>query len=94
MIHLLNLGRSYGLSQILAGTDIFHISNHLQHAPRGMRLTSTLYDLTWMSMPQFHTAENVFVSASAVCRTRYLPERTDLSPDFRKHSKRCDPVFS
>src|SRR5665213_2268968 len=45
VIHLLNLGRSQGLRQLLAGTDIFHISNHLQRAPRGIRLTSTLYDL-------------------------------------------------
>jgi len=59
VIHLVNLGRSHGLSQILAGTDIFHISHHLQRAPRGMRLTSTLYDLTWTLMPHFHTPENV-----------------------------------
>jgi glycosyltransferase involved in cell wall biosynthesis len=59
VIHLLNLGKSHGLTQILAGTDIFHISSHLPHPPRGTRLTSTLYDLTWALTPQFHTPENV-----------------------------------
>jgi glycosyltransferase involved in cell wall biosynthesis len=59
MVKLLNFGGGRGLSQILAGTDIFHIANQLHHAPRRIRLTATLYDMTCTLMPQFHTVENV-----------------------------------
>ncbi len=59
MVQLLNLDGNHALNRILAGTDVFHISNQLRRAPPRIRLTATLYDLTCRLMPQFHTAANV-----------------------------------
>jgi glycosyltransferase involved in cell wall biosynthesis len=39
--------------------DVFHASNQVHSIPRGVKLTGTIYDMTCMLMPQFHTAANV-----------------------------------
>jgi glycosyltransferase involved in cell wall biosynthesis len=39
--------------------DIFHASNQVHAIPRGVRLTGTIYDMTCLLMPQFHTPANV-----------------------------------
>ena len=59
MVQLLNLVGSQGLSRILGKTEIFHASNQIHHAPRGPRLTATVYDMTCRLMPQFHTLANI-----------------------------------
>lgn len=59
MVQLLNLVGSQGLSRILGKTEIFHASNQIHHAPRGPRLTATIYDMTCRLMPQFHTLANI-----------------------------------
>lgn len=47
------------LDLILAGSDVFHASNQVRRAPRGMKVTATVHDLTCWLMPQLHTAGNV-----------------------------------
>ena len=47
------------LDVLLAGTDIFHASNQIRRAPRGVKLTATVHDLTCWLMPQFHTEGNI-----------------------------------
>ena len=39
--------------------DIFHASNQIHAIPRGVKLTGTIYDMTCLLMPQFHTPANV-----------------------------------
>lgn len=39
--------------------DIFHASNQIHAVPRRVKLTGTIYDMTCLLMPQFHTAANV-----------------------------------
>jgi glycosyltransferase involved in cell wall biosynthesis len=39
--------------------DVFHASNQVHAIPRRMKLTGTIYDMTCLLMPQFHTAANV-----------------------------------
>jgi glycosyltransferase involved in cell wall biosynthesis len=39
--------------------DIFHASNQIHAIPRSMALTGTIYDMTCMLMPEFHTPANV-----------------------------------
>ena len=39
--------------------DVFHASNQIHAVPRRVRLTGTIYDMTCMLMPQFHTPANV-----------------------------------
>ena len=39
--------------------DIFHASNQVHAVPRSVRLTGTVYDMTCLLMPQFHTPANV-----------------------------------
>lgn len=39
--------------------DIFHASNQVHAVPRRVRLTGTIYDMTCLLMPQFHTPANV-----------------------------------
>jgi glycosyltransferase involved in cell wall biosynthesis len=39
--------------------DIFHASNQVHAIPRDVMLTGTIYDMTCLLMPQFHTPANV-----------------------------------
>lgn len=39
--------------------DVFHASNQVHAIPNGVKLTGTIYDMTCMLMPQFHTPANV-----------------------------------
>ncbi|HYP04646.1 MAG TPA: hypothetical protein VER03_00300, partial [Bryobacteraceae bacterium] len=39
--------------------DVFHASNQIHAVPRGVRLTGTVYDMTCLLMPEFHTPANV-----------------------------------
>ncbi len=59
-IGVLYLSRSTPLlDAILAGSDVFHASNQVRRAPRGVKLAATVHDLTCWLMPQFHTGANV-----------------------------------
>jgi alpha-1,3-rhamnosyl/mannosyltransferase len=59
LIKLMNETGMPPLDWLLAGADIFHGTNLLRRAPRRVRLTSTLHDLTCWLMPEVHTAANV-----------------------------------
>jgi len=39
--------------------DVFHVSNQIRFPPKGVKLTSTIYDMTCRLMPEFHTAANI-----------------------------------
>lgn len=41
------------------GCDVFHASNQTRIAPRRMKLTATIHDLTCFLMPELHTRGNV-----------------------------------
>jgi glycosyltransferase involved in cell wall biosynthesis len=59
-IAALYLSRSTPLLDVmLAGSDVFHASNQVRRAPRGVRLTATIHDLTCWLMPELHTEANV-----------------------------------
>lgn len=59
-VGVLYLSRSTPLlDAIVAGSDVFHASNQVRRAPRGVKLTATVHDLTCWLMPEFHTAANV-----------------------------------
>src|ERR1700674_2427203 len=47
------------LDAAIAGTDVFHASNQVRCAPRRVKLTATLHDLTCWVMPEVHSAANV-----------------------------------
>jgi len=47
------------LDVMLAGSDVFHASNQVRRAPRGVKLTATIHDLTCWLMPELHTEANV-----------------------------------
>src|SRR5271154_3514111 len=52
------------LDWTLAGSDVFHASNQVRRAPRNVKLTATIHDLTCWLMPQFHTEGNIRADAS------------------------------
>ncbi len=59
-IGALYLSRSTPLLDLmLAGSDVFHASNQVRRAPRGVKLTATIHDLTCWLMPELHTEANV-----------------------------------
>jgi glycosyltransferase involved in cell wall biosynthesis len=59
-IGVLYLSRSSPLLDlVLSGSDVFHASNQVRRAPRGVKLTATIHDLTCWLMPELHTAANV-----------------------------------
>jgi glycosyltransferase involved in cell wall biosynthesis len=59
-IGALYLSRSTPLLDLmLAGSDVFHSSNQVRRAPRGVKLTATIHDLTCWLMPELHTEANV-----------------------------------
>src|SRR5712691_9514890 len=59
LLHSVNIIGAPLLDAVLAGSDIFHASNQVRHAPRRARLTATLHDLTCWLMPHFHTERNL-----------------------------------
>jgi glycosyltransferase involved in cell wall biosynthesis len=59
LLHSVNLIGPALLDAVLAGSEIFHASNQVRHAPRRARLTATLHDLTCWLMPHFHTNGNL-----------------------------------
>jgi alpha-1,3-rhamnosyl/mannosyltransferase len=59
LLHFVNLSGNPTLDWMLRGSTIFHASNQVHRAPRNVKLTATLHDLTALAMPQLHTAGNV-----------------------------------
>ncbi|HEX5431781.1 MAG TPA: glycosyltransferase family 1 protein [Bryobacteraceae bacterium] len=59
-LHAINRIGPPALDWAIRGTDIFHGSNQVYHAPRRARLTATIHDLTALTMPEVHTPGNVY----------------------------------
>jgi glycosyltransferase involved in cell wall biosynthesis len=59
LLHFVNIPGNPALDAIVRGSDIFHASNQVRRAPRHVKLTATVHDLTCWLMPQLHTAANV-----------------------------------
>ena len=59
LLHFVNIPGNPALDWMLRGTDIFHASNQVHRAPRKVKLTATIHDLTALAMPELHTAGNV-----------------------------------
>lgn len=59
MLYASNLAGPSVLDALIRGSDIFHASNQIHHAPRKALLTATIHDLTCWKMPELHTAANV-----------------------------------
>ncbi|MGD1096368.1 MAG: glycosyltransferase family 1 protein [Bryobacteraceae bacterium] len=64
LLYFVNVPGNPALDWILSGSDIFHASNQVRLAPRRVKLTATIHDLTCWLMPQFHTAANVRADSS------------------------------
>jgi alpha-1,3-rhamnosyl/mannosyltransferase len=59
LLHFVNLPGNPALDWILSGSDIFHASNQVHRAPKSVKLTATIHDLTALAMPELHTTGNV-----------------------------------
>jgi glycosyltransferase involved in cell wall biosynthesis len=59
LLYFVNAPGNPALDWILAGSDIFHSSNQVRRAPRRVKLTATVHDLTCWLMPELHTPANV-----------------------------------
>jgi alpha-1,3-rhamnosyl/mannosyltransferase len=59
LLYFVNIPGNPALDWVVRGSDVFHASNQVRQAPRGVKLTATLHDLTCWLMPQFHTDANV-----------------------------------
>jgi glycosyltransferase involved in cell wall biosynthesis len=59
LLYFVNAPGNPALDWILAGSDIFHASNQVRRAPRRVKLTATIHDLTCWLMPELHTPGNV-----------------------------------
>jgi glycosyltransferase involved in cell wall biosynthesis len=59
LLYFVNIPGNPALDWILSGSDVFHASNQVRQAPRNVKVTATVHDLTCWLMPQFHTAANV-----------------------------------
>lgn len=58
-LHAANVLGARAMNLFIGDVDVFHASNQVHQAPRGKKLTATLYDMTCLLMPQNHTAGNV-----------------------------------
>jgi alpha-1,3-rhamnosyl/mannosyltransferase len=47
------------------GCDVFHATNLVRRPPRGMRLTSTIHDMTSWTMPELHSSATRRADAAA-----------------------------
>jgi alpha-1,3-rhamnosyl/mannosyltransferase len=59
LLYFVNAPGNPALDWILTGSDIFHASNQVRRAPRRVKLTATVHDLTCWLMPELHTVGNV-----------------------------------
>lgn len=59
LLHLLNIRGNPLINSMMAGCDVFHMSNQVRNAPKSVRLTATIHDLTCWIMPEVHTPANV-----------------------------------
>lgn len=59
LLYFVNVPGNPALDWILSDSDIFHASNQVRIAPKRVKLTATVHDLTCWLMPQLHTAGNV-----------------------------------
>ncbi len=64
LLYFVNLPGNPAINWVLGDCDLFHASNQVHHAPRRVKLTATIYDLTCRLMPQLHTEANVRADAS------------------------------
>ncbi len=64
LLYFVNLPGNPAINWVLQDCDVFHASNQVRNAPRRVKLTATIYDLTCRLMPQFHTEGNVRAEAS------------------------------
>lgn len=58
-LHSVNIGGTHAIDTVCRGYDVFHASNQVRSAPRKVRLTATLHDMTCWLMPELHTDANV-----------------------------------
>ncbi|MCX6620077.1 MAG: glycosyltransferase family 1 protein, partial [Acidobacteria bacterium] len=63
VLQAINHGFGPLLDLICVPYDIFHASNQVRVAPRRVRLTATLHDMTCWLMPEVHTEANVRADA-------------------------------
>ena len=59
VLYLSNVAWLPVLNWIASKADVFHVSNQIRHAPKKVKLTATLHDLTVRLMPELHTPGNV-----------------------------------
>ena len=59
LLHFSNIRSNPAMDLLMSRVDVFHASNQVRNPPRRTRLTGTLYDMTCLLMPQYHTAANV-----------------------------------
>lgn len=75
-IGALYLSRSTPLLDLMvAGSDVFHASNQVRRAPRGVKLTATIHDLTCWLMPELHTEANVRADRNFAEQILYRADR-------------------
>lgn len=76
LLHAVNWLGPLALDAVTSGSNIFHASNQVHHAPRRARLTATVHDLTAFLMPELHTPGNVradrIFSERILCRAAGL----------------------
>ena len=59
LLYWVNLPGSWTLNWMNRNADLFHATNQIHKAPRGAKLTATLFDMTCFLMPEFHTTGNI-----------------------------------
>jgi glycosyltransferase involved in cell wall biosynthesis len=59
LLHFLNIRGNPLINSVTGGSDVFHMSNQVRNAPKSVRLTATIHDLTCWLMPEVHTPGNV-----------------------------------
>ena len=55
LLYLLNQPWNPLVEHMVAGMDVFHVSNLVRHVPKKPRITATIHDLTRWLMPGMHT---------------------------------------
>lgn len=66
--------RERQLRKYLAGVDVFHSSEVLNYATPGAKTVATIYDMTAVLFPEYHTAQNRALQAE---KFRFVQEKAD-----------------
>jgi alpha-1,3-rhamnosyl/mannosyltransferase len=83
-VAFLNLPGNPGLDWLMRDADLLHVSRHVFQRPKRVKTTSTIYDLSCWTTPDYHTPANV---KATIRHAEFVWRRADGLIAISEHAK-------